>query len=101
MPPATFDFGGKVVLVTGVGRAGQIGNAVALAFGTAGAKIVACDVNAVGVSERHRVADLAGAADSDNQHHLAAEIEHHEGQWSPQSLENDARRPGHRPDCTR
>ena len=25
-----FDFGGKVVLVTGVGRAGQIGNAVAL-----------------------------------------------------------------------
>ena len=34
MPPATFDFGGKVVLVTGVGRAGQIGNAVALAFGT-------------------------------------------------------------------
>ena len=54
MPPATFDFGGKVVLVTGVGRAGQIGNAVALAFGTAGAKIVACDVNAVGVTERVR-----------------------------------------------
>jgi NAD(P)-dependent dehydrogenase (short-subunit alcohol dehydrogenase family) len=54
MPPAAFDFGGKVVLVTGVGRAGQIGNAVALAFGTAGAKIVACDVNAVGVTERVR-----------------------------------------------
>ena len=54
MPPATFDFGGKVVLVTGVGRAGQIGNAVALAFGTAGAKIVACDVNAMGVTERVR-----------------------------------------------
>ena len=54
MPPATFDFGGKVVLVTGVGRAGQIGNAVALAFGTAGAKIVASDVNAVGVTERVR-----------------------------------------------
>jgi len=54
MPPATFDFGGKVVLVTGVGRAGQIGNAVALAFGTAGAKIVACDVNAVGVTQRVR-----------------------------------------------
>lgn len=47
-----FDFGGKVVLVTGVGRAGQIGNAVALAFGKAGAKIVACDKNAVGVAER-------------------------------------------------
>ena len=54
MPPTTFDFGGKVVLVTGVGRVGQIGNAVALAFGRAGAKIVACDVNAVGVSERVR-----------------------------------------------
>ena len=44
----------KVVLVTGVGRAGQIGNAVALAFGKAGAKIVACDRNAVGVAERVR-----------------------------------------------
>jgi NAD(P)-dependent dehydrogenase (short-subunit alcohol dehydrogenase family) len=49
-----FDFRGKVVLVTGVGRAGQIGNAVALAFGQAGAKIVACDLNAVGVAERVR-----------------------------------------------
>ncbi|MFL5401365.1 MAG: SDR family NAD(P)-dependent oxidoreductase [Gemmatimonadales bacterium] len=49
-----FDFGGKVALVTGVGRAGQIGNAVALAFGKAGAKIVACDLNAVGVAERVR-----------------------------------------------
>ena len=43
-----------LVLVTGVGRAGQIGNAVALAFGKAGAKIVACDLNAVGVAERVR-----------------------------------------------
>lgn len=48
------DFSGKVVLVTGVGRAGQIGNAVALAFGRAGARIVACDRNAVGVAERVR-----------------------------------------------
>src|SRR6185437_8998826 len=52
--PSAFDFQGKVVLVTGVGRAGQIGNAVALAFGKAGAKIVACDLNAVGVAERVR-----------------------------------------------
>jgi NAD(P)-dependent dehydrogenase (short-subunit alcohol dehydrogenase family) len=51
---AKFDFRGKVVLVTGVGRAGQIGNAVALAFGKAGAKIVASDLNAVGVAERVR-----------------------------------------------
>ncbi len=54
MSAARFDFRGKVVLVTGVGRAGQIGNAVALAFGKAGAKIVACDLNAVGVAERVR-----------------------------------------------
>jgi NAD(P)-dependent dehydrogenase (short-subunit alcohol dehydrogenase family) len=52
-----FDFRGKVALVTGVGRAGQIGNAVALAFGKAGAKIVACDQNAVGVA--HRVQEFA------------------------------------------
>ncbi len=48
------DFSGKVALVTGVGRAGQIGNAVALAFGKAGAKVVACDLNAVGVATRVR-----------------------------------------------
>ncbi len=54
MTAPRFDFRGKVVLVTGVGRAGQIGNAVALAFGKAGARIVACDLNAVGVAERVR-----------------------------------------------
>jgi NAD(P)-dependent dehydrogenase (short-subunit alcohol dehydrogenase family) len=54
MSSSRFDFRDKVVLVTGVGRAGQIGNAVALAFGEAGAKIVACDVNAVGVAQRVR-----------------------------------------------
>jgi NAD(P)-dependent dehydrogenase (short-subunit alcohol dehydrogenase family) len=57
---ARSDFKGKVVLVTGVGRAGQIGNAVALAFGRAGAKIVACDLNAVGVAERVREFAAAG-----------------------------------------
>lgn len=54
------DFKGKVVLVTGVGRAGQIGNAVALAFGQSGAKIVACDLYAVGVAERVREFAAAG-----------------------------------------
>jgi 3-oxoacyl-[acyl-carrier protein] reductase len=48
----TFDFGGKVVLVTGVARVGQIGHAVAEAFGRAGAKVVAADRNAVAVAER-------------------------------------------------
>jgi NAD(P)-dependent dehydrogenase (short-subunit alcohol dehydrogenase family) len=54
MSAAHSEFRDKVVLVTGVGRAGQIGNAVALAFGKSGAKIVACDRNAVGVAERVR-----------------------------------------------
>ena len=54
MTAAPGQFRDKVVLVTGVGRAGQIGNAVALAFGQAGARIVACDRNAVGVAERVR-----------------------------------------------
>lgn len=49
-----WDFKGKTVLVTGVGRAGQIGHAVAEAFGRAGARVVAVDRNAVGVAERVR-----------------------------------------------
>ncbi len=50
----TFDFSGKVVLVTGVARVGQIGYAVAEAFGRSGAKLVAADRNAVAVAERAR-----------------------------------------------
>lgn len=49
-----FDFTGKVVLVTGVARPGQIGHGVAKAFGAAGAKLVLADVNAVAVAERAR-----------------------------------------------
>jgi NAD(P)-dependent dehydrogenase (short-subunit alcohol dehydrogenase family) len=48
----TFDFSTKVVMVTGVARVGQIGHAVAEAFGRAGAKLVAADRNAVAVAER-------------------------------------------------
>lgn len=48
----TWDFSGRTALITGVGRAGQIGHAVALAFAKAGANIIAADRNAVGVAER-------------------------------------------------
>jgi NAD(P)-dependent dehydrogenase (short-subunit alcohol dehydrogenase family) len=48
------DFNDRVVLVTGVGRSGQIGPAVALAFGRAGARLVVADINAVGVAQRAR-----------------------------------------------
>lgn len=50
--PVTFDFHDKVALVTGVGRVGQIGHAVALALGRAGARLVLCDVRAVDVAAR-------------------------------------------------
>jgi NAD(P)-dependent dehydrogenase (short-subunit alcohol dehydrogenase family) len=49
-----FDFSGQVALVTGVGRIGQIGHAVALGFGQAGAKLVVCDISAVNVAARAR-----------------------------------------------
>jgi len=47
-----FDFGNRVVVVTGVGRTGQIGHAVAEAFARAGAKLVIADRNAVGLAQR-------------------------------------------------
>jgi NAD(P)-dependent dehydrogenase (short-subunit alcohol dehydrogenase family) len=52
--PTQWDFSGKTVLVTGVARAGQIGHAVAHAFGKAGARLVLVDRNAVAVAERVR-----------------------------------------------
>ncbi len=47
-----FDFSNKVVVVTGVGRVGQIGHAVAEAFARAGAKLIIADRNAVGLAQR-------------------------------------------------
>jgi len=48
------DFRGKVALVTGVGRVGQIGHAVARGFGRAGAQLVISDLNATALAERAR-----------------------------------------------
>ena len=48
------DFRGKVALVTGVGRVGQIGHAVAWGFAEAGARLVIADVNAGGLAEREK-----------------------------------------------
>ena len=55
-----FDFTGKVVLITGVARKGQIGHGVAEAFGRAGAKLVLADLNAVAVAERTKEFAAAG-----------------------------------------
>lgn len=55
-----WDFSNKTVLLTGVGRAGQIGHSVARAFGQAGARIVAVDRNAVAVAERVKEFAQAG-----------------------------------------
>ena len=52
------DLHGKVALVTGVGRVGQIGHAVARGLGRAGAKLLLADVNAVGLADR--VKEFAG-----------------------------------------
>ena len=46
------DFQGKVALVTGVGRVGQIGHAIARGLGRSGAKLLLADVNAVGLADR-------------------------------------------------
>jgi NAD(P)-dependent dehydrogenase (short-subunit alcohol dehydrogenase family) len=46
------DFRGKVALVTGVGRVGQIGHAVARGLGRGGARLLLADVNAVGLADR-------------------------------------------------
>ena len=50
--PGLLDFTGKSVLVTGVGRVGQIGHAVAEGFGKAGAQLVISDLSAVNVAAR-------------------------------------------------
>ena len=46
------ELAGKVALITGVGRAGQIGQAVAAAFGAAGATLVIADKDAAGLADR-------------------------------------------------
>lgn len=59
MPP---DLGGKVALVTGVGRVGQIGYAIATGLGRAGAQLVIADRNATAVSDRARELAAEGFA---------------------------------------
>jgi len=59
VPP---DFRGKTVLVTGVGRVGQVGHAVAQALGKAGANLVIADMNATAVDDRARELAQSGVA---------------------------------------
>jgi NAD(P)-dependent dehydrogenase (short-subunit alcohol dehydrogenase family) len=58
------DFHGKVALVSGVGRVGQIGHAVARGLGRAGAKLLLADVNAVGLADRVKEFSAEGIAAS-------------------------------------
>jgi NAD(P)-dependent dehydrogenase (short-subunit alcohol dehydrogenase family) len=48
------ELAGRVALVTGVGRAGQIGHAVAAGLGSAGARLVLADRSAESLDERVR-----------------------------------------------
>lgn len=57
-----FDFSGLVVVVTGVGRVGQIGHAVAQGFAAAGAKLVISDRDAVVVATRAKEFAAQGIA---------------------------------------
>src|ERR1043166_1977078 len=59
MPPELRD---KVALITGVGRVGQIGHAVARGFGRSGARLVIADVNAAGLAERTKEFTAEGFA---------------------------------------
>lgn len=54
------DFREKVALVTGVGRVGQIGHAVARGFGRAGAQLVLADRSATALAERTTEFGAAG-----------------------------------------
>jgi len=54
------ELAGRTVLITGVGRVGQIGHAVARAFGRAGARLVVADVSAPAVAERARELSAQG-----------------------------------------
>src|SRR2546427_13056492 len=59
VPP---DLRGKAGLVTGGGRAGQIGHAVARGFGRTGAQLVIADVNAAGLADRAKEFTAEGFA---------------------------------------
>jgi NAD(P)-dependent dehydrogenase (short-subunit alcohol dehydrogenase family) len=52
----------KVALITGVARAGQIGQAVARGFGASGAALVIADLNAAALAERAQEFTAAGFA---------------------------------------
>lgn len=56
------DLHGKVAIVTGVGRPGQVGEAVARALGAAGAALVVADRNRAGVEDRARAFAAEGLA---------------------------------------
>ncbi|MFA5883324.1 MAG: SDR family oxidoreductase [Acidimicrobiia bacterium] len=58
MSQVTYDFAGKVAIVTGAG--GGIGRASALGFARAGASVVVADVNADGAEETVALAEAAG-----------------------------------------
>ena len=58
---AGFDLGGNVAVITGVGRVGQIGHAVAEGFLRTGARLVIADRDAVGVAARAKEFAARGA----------------------------------------
>ena len=56
----TFNYAGKVVIVTGC--ASGIGRAIALGFGKAGAKVIAADINEKGAQETVEMINVSGGS---------------------------------------
>lgn len=52
MHMVTLDFSGKLVVITGVGRAGQVGEAIALGFAQRGASLALLDLSLEQVTQR-------------------------------------------------
>ncbi len=78
-----FDFSGKLIVITGVGRAGQVGEAVALAFAQRGATLALLDVQPDEVNARaawlseqgfSATAHVANLADADAAKGAADEV---------------------------
>ena len=88
------DFSGKLIVITGVGRAGQVGEAVALAFAQRGATLALLDVQLAEVEARAAwltaqgftaSAHVANLADADAAKSAADQvIEHTQAQFGGQ-----------------
>lgn len=65
--PTALDFTGQLIVITGVGRAGQVGEAIARSFAERGASLALLDLNADQVAARAAELTQSGALQSEAQ----------------------------------